>query len=122
MEQEKLAYQNPELAEEANVRGNEHFKAGSFPAAIKEYDDAIARGPTVAKFYCNRASSYLKLLEPMSALSSVEKAIELDSNYSKAYAVKGDIHYLMKEYHKAIDAFENCKKIEPTNARAAQGL
>lgn len=56
------------------------------------------------------------------ALSSIEKTLELDAGYSKAYAVKGDIHYLMKEYHKAIDAFENCKKIEPANERARLGL
>ena len=28
----------------------------------------------------------------------------------------------MKEYHKAIDAFENCKKLEPANVRASQGM
>ena len=121
-EQEKLAYQNPELAEEANARANELFKVGSFPAAIQEYDEAIARGPTVAKYYCNRGSSYLKLMEPVSALTNIDKAIELDANYAKAYAVKGDIHYIMKEYHKAIDAFEKCKTFEPANERANLGM
>jgi stress-induced-phosphoprotein 1 len=65
--------------------------------------------------------AYLKLLEPNQALLSVTRALELDATYAKAHAVKGDCHYLMKEYHKAIDAFEAAKKIEPGNERAAQG-
>ena len=54
------------------------------------------------------------------ALSSIDKAIELDSNFSKAYAVKGDIHYLMQDFQKAIDAYEACKKIVPANEAAIE--
>lgn len=48
------AYQNPELADEANAKANELFKAGKFPDAKKEYDEAVKRNPKMAKYYCNR--------------------------------------------------------------------
>jgi hypothetical protein len=36
-----LAYINPELAAEANTKGNELFKEGKFPEAKKCYDEVI---------------------------------------------------------------------------------
>jgi stress-induced-phosphoprotein 1 len=52
-----LAYINPELAAEANTKGNELFKEGKFPDAKKNYDEAVRRDPKNPKYYCNRGSS-----------------------------------------------------------------
>jgi len=39
------------------------------------------------------------------ALKSAEKALEIDPNFHKALSKKGNAHFGMKEYHKALEAF-----------------
>lgn len=99
------AYINPELAEQHKERGNELFKAGNFPDAIKEFDEGLRRDPNNKFLYSNRAFAYIKLMEPVQAMKDAEKALQLDPNFVKAWARKGTAHQLLKEYHKALDAF-----------------
>lgn len=49
------------------------------------------------------------------ALKSIEKCLELDPIFPKAYAKKGNIHLGLKEYHKAIECFEKGLKLDPNN-------
>jgi stress-induced-phosphoprotein 1 len=119
---DEQAYLNPDLAEQHNSAGNEHFKQGKFPDALTEYSEAILRNPTVAKYYSNRSAAYLKLLEPASALTDINKCLELDPNFVKAYGRKGNIHFLMKEYHKAMETFEKGLKLDPDNAECKEGF
>jgi stress-induced-phosphoprotein 1 len=39
-------------------------------------------------------------------LKDAEKALEIDPLFVRAWARKGTCHQMMKEYHKAIDAFD----------------
>jgi stress-induced-phosphoprotein 1 len=55
---EDAAYLNPEEGLKAKERGNELFKKGDFPGAIKEYSDAIKRDPESHVYYANRAAAY----------------------------------------------------------------
>merc|ERR1712195_212407 len=45
-DEEAKAYINPEIAEEHRTKGNEFFKDGKYPAAIKEYEEGLKRNPT----------------------------------------------------------------------------
>lgn len=90
------AYVDPAKGAEAKDRGNEHFRAGKWPEAIKEYEEAIKRDPGNAAYHNNRAAALAKLMDFTAAKAACEKAIELDPKYVKAWAKKGDIEFFMK--------------------------
>lgn len=88
------AYLNPDLAEQHKERGNELFKAGDFPGAIKEFDEGLKRNPENKFIYGNRSFAYIKLMEPVRAMADAEKALKLDPTFVKAWARKGTAHQL----------------------------
>jgi stress-induced-phosphoprotein 1 len=56
------------LAEAHNDNARDFFKKGDFPSAIKEYTEAIRRAPNDPKYYNNKATCLLKLMDPYNAL------------------------------------------------------
>lgn len=73
-----LAYINPEIAETHKEKGNELFKNGDFPGAIKEFDEGIKRDPNNKFIYSNRSFAYIKLMEPVRGMQDAQKTLELD--------------------------------------------
>lgn len=120
--QEKINYINPELGLEAKERGNTCFREGDFPGAIREYEEAVKRDPTNAPYYNNLAAAYLKMGVFNDAKKAVERSLELDKTYVKAWAKKGDIEFFMKEYHKSMDSYNAGLVLEPDNTLCKQGL
>ena len=55
------------------------------------------------------------------ALKDAEKCLEIDPNFVKAYYRKGTCHHLMKEYHKAMEAYDKGLKLDPENKECAEG-
>ena len=68
--------------------------------AVKEYEEAAKRAPSNASIRNNLAAALCKVMDFNGAKKHIEKAIELDPKYVKAWARKGDIEVLMKENHK----------------------
>jgi stress-induced-phosphoprotein 1 len=89
-------------AEEHRQKGNELFKKGIFPEALKEYDEGLRRDPDAVTLYSNRSATYIKLGEFLIALKDADKCLEMDPNFIKAYSRKGTCHHFLKEYHKAL--------------------
>ena len=56
------------------------------------------------------------------AKREVDKSLEIDPKYVKAWAKKGDMETFMKEYHKAMESYRAGQAIEPDNALCKQGL
>jgi stress-induced-phosphoprotein 1 len=88
------------------------FILGKFPQALAEYEEAIRRDPSVAKYHSNLGTAYIKLVEFPRARDCFDKALEKDPKFVKAYAKKGDCHYMMKEFHKALESYEAGLKID----------
>lgn len=54
-------------------------------------------------------------MEFPTALKDLEQAILLNPTYVKAYTKKGICHFAMKEYHKALAAYEKGLELAPDN-------
>merc|ERR1719198_2402364 len=119
---ENEAYISPELAEAARQEGNELFKAGKHPEAIAKYSEAMKRNPKDHVPYSNRAACYQKLMEWQLALKEANKCVEMEPTFVKGWSRKAGIHFYLKEYHKAIDAYNAILKIDPNNEEAKAGL
>lgn len=120
-ETDASAYVDPEVAEAHRLKGNELFKEAKYPAALKEYDEGVRRNPTAVPIYSNRCATLIKLMDVTAALKDAEKCLTLDPNFIKAYARKGTCHHLMKEYHKAMKAYDDGLKLDPQNNECLQG-
>ena len=55
------------------------------------------------------------------AKKHVDVALKLDPKYIKAWARKGDIHVLMKENHKALEAYRKGLALDGNNAACKEG-
>lgn len=116
------AYIDPVKGAEAKERGNTAFREGNFGVAISEYEDAVKRDPTNAAYFNNLAAALLKIGDFNGAKANVTKSLEIDKNYVKAWAKKGDIEFFMKEYHKAMDSYRKGLQLDPENSLCKQGL
>lgn len=56
------------------------------------------------------------------ALKSADRALEIDPSFTKALVKKGNAHFGMKEYKKAIETFEAGLKAEPNNQEFKDGM
>jgi stress-induced-phosphoprotein 1 len=115
------AYLDDDKAEEAKQRGNEAFRNKDWGEAVREYEEgkfnckktviqdasfcakiflhfqAVKRAPNNAPIRNNLAAALCKIMDFSGAKMHIEKAIEIDPKYVKAWARKGDIEVLIKE-------------------------
>merc|ERR1712087_903676 len=112
------AYLSPEKAEEARQEGNQLFKEGKFAEAVQKYEEAMRRNPKDHVPYSNRAACYQKLMEWQLALKDADKCVEMEPTFIKGWSRKAGIHFFLKEYHKALDAYNCILKLEPENEEA----
>lgn len=119
---DKLDYQDEGKAQEAKQRGNDFFREKKFPDAIKEYEEAVKRAPNDAAIRNNLSAALTKIMDFNGAKTQVEKALEIDPLYTKAWGRKGDIEMAFKEHHKAMDSYKKGLEIDPQNATCKEGL
>lgn len=91
------AYHDDDKAEEAKQRGNEAFRNKDWGQAVAEYEEAVKRAPNNAPIRNNLAAALCKIMDFNGAKTHIDKAIEIDPKYVKAWARKGDIEVLVKE-------------------------
>jgi tetratricopeptide (TPR) repeat protein len=90
--------------------------------AIELYTKAIHENTQFAKeSYVNRAINYSKKGNYEEALLDCKKAIQLDKDFSEAYAVLGDIYSLQRLFQDAIKAYTEALKINSQDLDALIG-
>jgi len=90
-------------------------------SAMKEFNEGLRRDPNSKAIYSNRSACYLKLMDPVSALRDAETCIKLDPTFIKGWARKGTCHQMQKEFHKALDAFQEGLKLDKNNKDCMEG-
>ncbi|XP_059478003.1 RNA polymerase II-associated protein 3 [Neocloeon triangulifer] len=111
--------------EEANYEkenGNTNVKNKKWKEAIGCYTRAIAYDATNPIFFANRALCYLKIEKFEGAVEDCSKALELDSNYVKAYLRRGSAFTSLNEPELAIKDLTMAVKLEPANKEARKCL
>ncbi|KAI1293545.1 DnaJ -like protein subfamily C member 7 [Halotydeus destructor] len=98
--------------------GNEAFKANKLQEALALYNESLDVDPlnsaTNAKIYLNRAIVHNKLGKQHSALEDCNKAIELDSNYIKAYLKRARLHMDLEMFEESVRDYDLVYKKEKT--------
>lgn len=120
-EEERKAYIDPVKAEEEKELGNQKYKEGDYPAAIKHYTEAIKRNPDDPKYYSNRAACYTKLAAFDLGLKDCEKCLEIDPKFIKGWIRKGKILQGMQQQGKALTAYQKALELDPSNSEALEG-
>jgi stress-induced-phosphoprotein 1 len=93
-----------------------------YAESIAEYEEAVKRAPKNASIRNNLSAALCKIMDFNGAKTQIEKAIELDPKYVKAWIRKGDIEMAFKEHHKAMDSYKQAMELEPENTQAKEGL
>ncbi|VUZ54606.1 unnamed protein product [Hymenolepis diminuta] len=109
-------------AESLKTQGNSFVSAEKFQEALECYNKAVALDPYNAIYYCNRAAANHRLLKYSEAISDCEKALEIDSSYSKAYSRMGNTFCSMGNYSKSVEAYRKAVALDPNNENFKQNL
>merc|ERR1712232_359372 len=119
IEEEDDVYADPERAQQLRVEGNELFKAGKRHDAREAYSEAIYLTPARDKkeravLYSNRAACHQKIQRWDEVVSDCTKAIELDSEYVKAYCRRSNAYEQQQKWHDALEDLKKAIEFDPT--------
>lgn len=115
------AYLDSELAVKAKEEGNELYKQGKYPEALKCYEEAIKRNPKDHIPYSNRAGTLLKLGVCEEAIKDCDKCLAICPTFVRAYARKAQAYLLTKQLHRALTTYDEGLKHDPENQECKEG-
>lgn len=117
-----LSYQDDNLAEEAKQRGNDFFRNSDWAKAVEAYEEAVKRAPKNPTIRNNLSAALCKIMDFSGAKRQIEVALELDPKYVKAWARKGDIEFVVKDFHKAMESYKKGLEVDHENAACLEGI
>eukprot|EP00598_Pedospumella_elongata_P006108 CAMPEP_0184974678 /NCGR_PEP_ID=MMETSP1098-20130426/6099_1 /TAXON_ID=89044 /ORGANISM="Spumella elongata, Strain CCAP 955/1" /LENGTH=421 /DNA_ID=CAMNT_0027497293 /DNA_START=20 /DNA_END=1285 /DNA_ORIENTATION=- len=104
---------------QAKADGAAAWSAGNFSQAAEHFTTAINLGGDkefLKVLHSNRSAAYLKLNRITEALKDGNKCVELDNNWVKGYARKGDALLASKQFTEAYNAYNAGSRIAPNDA------
>eukprot|EP01057_Protomagalhaensia_wolfi_P004792 Protomagalhaensia_wolfi_Nauph_80__4791@NODE_49_length_4188_cov_38_845264_g40_i0_p2_GENE_NODE_49_length_4188_cov_38_845264_g40_i0NODE_49_length_4188_cov_38_845264_g40_i0_p2_ORF_typecomplete_len320_score47_92TPR_16/PF13432_6/9_4e05TPR_16/PF13432_6/1_8e05TPR_16/PF13432_6/5_8e09TPR_16/PF13432_6/8_6e10TPR_8/PF13181_6/0_085TPR_8/PF13181_6/1_5e02TPR_8/PF13181_6/1_1e03TPR_8/PF13181_6/0_00097TPR_8/PF13181_6/4_6e03TPR_8/PF13181_6/1_3e05TPR_8/PF13181_6/5_7TPR_8/PF13181_6/6_8e05TPR_9/PF13371_6/0_022TPR_9/PF len=107
-------HQTQAKAEEHFEKGHELLRKQRSTEAVREYNKAISLNPSCAKYYRGRSDAYSWLDEYHLALRDADIAINHDSSDAPTWNLKGECHFALKQYPRALEAFNEALKLDGT--------
>lgn len=97
--------------------GNREFKARRWQAAFEKYSSALEVDPTNrginSKLLQNRAQVRIKLKQYNEAIADCERAVSLDSTYTKARKTKANALGQAERWEDAVREWKSIQEIDP---------
>ncbi|XP_029157109.1 tetratricopeptide repeat protein 1 [Nylanderia fulva] len=115
-------------AENLKQTGNDFFKNGEYVQATSQYTQALRICPLAYSkersiLYANRAAAKAKCqTEKDSAISDCTKAIELNSNYVKAYVRRAQLYEETDKLDEALEDFKKILTFDPNHTEANHAI
>lgn len=104
--------------EKVKKEATELFSACRFKLAIEKFSECLELDPLNAQFNSsilfNRAVVYSKLTQNTTALSDLDKAIELKDDYAKAYLKRAEVNLILEHYEEAVRDYEKVQQLDPS--------
>uniref|UniRef100_A0A804LSX5 Ankyrin repeat family protein n=1 Tax=Zea mays TaxID=4577 RepID=A0A804LSX5_MAIZE len=108
---------------ELRLLGEKAVKRKDYNGALELYSEqAIGLDSFDATLYSNRSLCYLKIGEAQKALLDAETCINNRPDWVKGYYRKGAALMLLKEHKRALDAFLDGLKVDPTSAEMEKAM
>ena len=103
--------------EQAKDEANKLFSAKKTNEAIAAYTECL-KFDEFNKSYnsiilSNRSACYITNKEYIKALTDINKAIELNPDFAKAFARRGNIRYHLEEFSEAMKDYNRAKELNP---------
>ena len=99
-------------------RGNVHFVARDYRAAITDYDSAAVIKPDYAQAHNNQGNAYVALNAYQDALAAFDAAIRIKADYALAYKNRGNAHTGAGFFERAIADYDLAIGFDPDLAKA----
>lgn len=108
---EEESQANKEKSENLKQQGNVAFKNADYDKSLECYSEALQICPKMYKneraiLYGNRAAAYKHIGERDTAIDDCTKAIELNSNYIKAYLRYVELHFFRSVRFDSMDFYQ----------------
>lgn len=104
-------FPNTEMA--YSNRGNAYWKQENYPAALNDYNQAIALNPRGYATLSNRGAVYLRLGQRNLALADFNQAIKLNPMNSQAFNNRGSLLLESGQIELAVQDFTRSLKLQP---------
>jgi len=113
----------PKIGENKDfINGINQFKQGHYIEACGLFEKAAQKFPENFEAFFNLGLSYYNIEKIDDAITSLEKAVKLNSGIAEVHFALGECYYQKENKEKAIEAFSNVLKLQPNNAKAYYNL
>ena len=102
-------------AAEHFAAGEKHFKNADYESAIAELSKAIELVQNNIDYYLRRAMTWTKLQKPQDAISDLDEVIKMNPGLDYVYNLKGVCCRAVKDYKRAVEAYEKAIELNPAN-------
>lgn len=104
--------------------GTAAWKAGNFSGAVEHFSNAIKESANDREalkiLYSNRSAAYLKMGSGMQALADATRCLEIEPNWPKGLARKGDALMVLRRHEEALTVFETIVRTNPNDNGARE--